>query len=1006
MSNRVYLKNKSRSIRSAFMTGVAAPALILTGMSATAAFAQDSDNGEETRDVVIVTGTRLAISPEQSPTPLAVLSDDYIAATGETNLADVLRELPATGSSAFTATNTIFSTAGNGINGINLRNLGTGRTVVLVNGRRYVSGVAGANIVDFNTIPTDFVERVEVITGGASAQYGADAVAGVVNIITRKAYDGVEFKYQYGTAPENNDGQRHKVVATVGEEFDSGRGCFILNFTYDKVEDISCFDRTWCRIDALGAGGGAAMLAPIFSSGTPLGRFDVDGGGLDSLSSGDDFVIDPVTGLVRPFNISTDGFNRSEQRLLQIPIERMLFASNVNYDLSDNASFFFEGMYANSNGFSEIEPQFGDTLITGLPPIPVTNPFCPADICDLAIVNGQTELGYAKRLVELGNRGQDFKRNTFRFASGFTGTVFDDVNWDFAYVYGRTDDNQISDATISPSRMRFALDVEPDGSGGFQCADAFARGLGCVPLNLFGLGSITPDMAAWIRSQTTRDAQIEQQVTYFNLNGNADRWLTAPGGSVAWAAGVEYRKESSATDLDGATNIGDTSGNATPDVAGDFDVIEGYFEANIPLVSEQSWTKDLNVSGAIRVSDYSTVGRTTAWNVGLVWAPVEDIRFRAKRAVAVRAPNIGELFQPLSQTFPTIADPCQDVTATSTGTNDAACRAIPSVAAAIARDGSLFYTQEFLQSVTGFNGGNTNVEEETARSWTAGVVLQPRWVENLSLVADYYRINVTNAIQAPPRNVLILQNVQTGDFSDLVRRFGTGASLGRVERVDAINTNLGGQFVEGLDIGLKYHIPEDQMQDWVGADIGEFSLSANYQRLFNLIVDSDGTPGGIDVDTNEIFAPKDRMNANIGWKKGPFRFQYNIKWTGPSVLDDINVDIADFPSQTVCEPSCEVNLFGGTPFSQGPITYSAARIDGYFQHDIQGRWQASESVELYAGVNNLFNTDPVLFAENTSGNLTTGLPADGATQINQIIGRYIYFGVEVRPAAIAKHIFD
>jgi iron complex outermembrane recepter protein len=1003
MSNRVYLKNKSRSIRSAFMTGVAAPALILMGMSATAAFAQDNDDDE--RDVVIVTGTRLAITPEQSPTPLAVLSDDYIAATGETNLADVLRELPATGASGFTATNTIFSTAGNGINGISLRNLGTGRTVVLVNGRRYVSGVAGSSIVDFNTIPTDFVQRVEVITGGASAQYGADAVAGVINLITRKAYDGVEFKYQYGTAPKNNDGQRHKVTATIGEEFDSGRGGFILNFTYDKVEDISCFDRTWCRIDALGAGGGANMLAPIFSSGTPLGRFDVDGGGLDSLSAGDDFVIDPVTGLVRQYNGSTDGYNRSEQRLLQIPVERMLFASNVDYELSDNVSFFFEGMYANSNGFSEIEPQFGDTLITGLPSIPVTNPFCPADICNLAIANGQTELGYAKRLIELGNRGQDFKRSTFRFASGFTGTVFDDVNWDFSYVYGRTDDNQNSSATISPSRMRFALDVEPDGNGGFQCVDAFARGQGCVPLNLFGLGSITPDMAAWIGSASTRDAQIEQQVAYFNLNGNADRWFNAPGGSVTWAAGVEYRKESSATNLDSATNIGDTSGNALPDVIGDYDVIEGYFETNIPLVSDASWTKDLNVSGAIRVSDYSTVGRTTAWNVGLVWAPVEDIRFRAKRAVAVRAPNIGELFQPLAQTFPTIADPCQDVTATSTGTNDAACRAIPEVASAIARDGSLFYTQEFLQSVTGFNGGNVNVKEETARSWTAGVVIQPRWFENFSLVADYYRINVSNAIQSPPRNVLILQNVQTGDFSDLVMRFSNGASLGRIQRVDAINTNIGGLLVEGLDIGLKYNLPEDQVADLVGADIGEFSLSANYQRLFNLITDTDGTPGGIDVNTNEIFAPKDQMNANIGWKKGRFRLQYNIKWTGSSVLDDINVDIADFPSQTVCNPSCNVNLFGGTPFVQGPITYSAARIDGYFQHDLQARWQASDSVELYAGVNNLFDSDPVLFAENTSGNLTTGLPTDGTTQINQIIGRFIYFGVEVRPGAIAKRIF-
>lgn len=997
-------KSRNHQYRRALASSVAATAIAASAFIAAPAVAQDGE--AETDDVVVVTGTRLGLTPEQSPTPLSVVSEDYIALSGETNLADVLRELPATGSSAFTATNSIFSTSGNGVNGLNLRNLGSNRSVVLVNGRRHVSGVIGSQIVDFNMIPSDFIERIEVITGGASAQYGADAVAGVINLITRKSFDGVKFGYQYGTAVENNDGQRQKASVTVGEELNNGRGGLILNFTYDKVDELGCFDRDWCRIDALGFGGGANMVAPVFSSGTPLGRFDVDGGGLDSLSAGDDFVVDPVTGLVRPYNGSTDGFNRSEFRLIQIPLERMLFAANANYDLSDNVSYFFEGTFANSNGFSDIEPQFGDTLITGLPPIPVTNPFCPAAICDLAIANGQTELGYAKRLVELGNRGQDFKRNTFRFASGFTGTVFDDVNFELSYVYGRTEDSQTSTATISPSRMSFALDVEPDGAGGFQCRNAFARGLGCVPIDLFGLGSITPEMADWIRSAATRDGVNEQQIAYFNLSGDADRWLTAPGGSVKWAAGLEYRKEAASIDWDSATNIGDVSGNQAPDVKGDFDVIEGFFEASIPLVSDTSWTRDLNVSGAVRVSDYSTVGRTTAWNVGAVWAPIDDLRFRAKRAVSVRAPTISELFQPRSQTFPTVIDPCQDVSATSTGDLDDECRAIPEVAAAIARDGSLFYTQEFTQSVTGFNGGNVDVQEETARSWTAGVVMQPRWIDNFSITADYYRIRVTDAISPPPRNTIIAQNVATGQFPDLIGRFQSGASLGRLQRVDAINTNIGGIFSSGLDIAISYALPADQMQDWVGADIGGLTFNVAYNHMFDYILDTDGTPGGIDDDTDELPFPADQLNANIGWSKGPFRLQYNFRWTGGTRLDDIGTAIADFDSQTVCDPSCDVNLFGSTPFVQGPITYSGAEIDAFAQHDLQARYQVNESIELYAGVNNLLNTDPVLFAENTSANLTTGLPVDGTTQINQIIGRFVYFGVQVRPRGIAEALFN
>lgn len=973
---------------------------VLAGLACSQAVAQD-ENLEDV-DTVVVTGTRLDITPEQSPTPLAVLSEDYIALTGETNLADVLRELPATGGAIFAATNSGFFTSSNGVNGIDLRNLGANRAVVLVNGRRYVSGVANQNVVDFNTIPTDFVERVEVITGGASAQYGADAVAGVINLITRDSYEGVRFDYQYGTAPENNDGQRHRVTATLGDTFSSERGGFILNYTYERQDQISCFDRDWCRIDALGAGGGANMLAPIFSSFGPLGRFDVDGDPNDSLSAGDDLVVDPVTGEVRSFNVATDGFNRSEFRSLQIPIERLLFAANADYALSDNITFFFEGMFSNNEGFSFIEPAAGDQAITGLPTVPVDNPFCPAEICDVAIGNGLTEVPWARRLIEFGPRGNDFTRNTFRFASGFTGTVFDDIDWELSYVYGRTDDTQTQLATISPSRLRLALEAEPDGNGGFQCQNEFARSVGCVPVNLFGLNSITPEAAAWLESQTFRKAEIEQQVAYFNLNGNFDRWASAPGGSIVWAAGIEYRKEQSSTDLDSAQNIGDSSTNATPDVDGQFDVFEGFFETNIPLVSEQSWTKDLNVSGAVRVSDYSTVGRTTAWNVGLVWAPVDDVRFRAKRAVSVRAPNINELFSPLSQTFPTIADPCQDVTATSTGQFDDACRAIPEVAAAIARDGSLSYSQEFLQGVTGFNGGNINLREETARSWTAGVVLQPRWIENFSIVADYFRINIDDAIQQPPRNVLISQNILTGDFSDLVVRNTSGAALGRIQRVDALNANIGGFFSEGLDIGLNYDLSGDRIEDWIGTNIGDLSINASYQRLFELFLD---TGDAVDFNTNEVFAPKDQMNANIIWSKGPFRLQYNIKWTGSTVLDDIGSEIADFPSQTVCDPSCTVNLFANTPFTQGPITYDAARIDGYFQHDLQAQWAASEYATLRVGVNNLLNDDPVLFAENTSGNLATGLPTDGRTQVNQIIGRYIYFGIDLRPEGLARRIF-
>ncbi|MEM9168425.1 MAG: TonB-dependent receptor [Pseudomonadota bacterium] len=981
---------------------VSAGALAAVALAAPGALAQEPDDDEET---IVVTGTRLGIGPERSPTPLAVLPDTYIARTGETNLADVLRELPATGSSAFTATSTVFSTSANGVNGINLRNLGSNRTVVLVNGRRHVSGVAGSTVVDFNTFPTDLIERIEVITGGATAQYGADAVAGVVNLITRRSFDGVQLRTQYGVAPDAYDGQRYTVSATAGDEFDSGRGGFIMNFTYEKQDQIDCVDRDWCKVDTLGIGPSGPILAPVFSSFGPLGRFDIDGGGLDSLTSGDDLVVDPDSGAVRPFNVSTDGFNRSAARVIQTPLERFVVNANVDYELSDRLSFFFEGKFANVKGFSQIEPVPADTLITGLPAIPVDNPFCPDEICGPAIANGQTELGWARRMTEFGFRGQDFDRNTLRLAGGFNGSITDGLDFEISYVFGRTDDAQVSTASIDSLRLNAALQAEPDpdNPGAFRCVDAFARQNGCVPINLFGLNAASPEAVTWTRAEIFRDAFIEQEVLTAFLTADTEAYFTLPGGPVSWSAGFEYREERSNTNWDSTTNLGANSSNALPDVVGEFNVKEFFFETSIPVFADVAWAEDLTLNGAVRLSDYSTVGTTTAWNAGIVWAPSQDLRFRGKRAVAIRAPNITELFSPQSQTFPTISDPCANVSATSTGEFDDACRAIPEIAQAIARDGSLNYTQEVLQSVTGFNGGNPNVSEETARSWTAGVVLTPQSAPDLSITVDYFSVQIDNAIQAPSNSLVIRDNLLTGAFSDLVFRGTNGAQLGRIARVDAINTNIGGLGTKGIDVGFQYDPSPDALEALFGRDLGDWYVSVNYTYLDELFTDAGAGP---DFDQGEIFAPKHQINANMGVDVGPLSFQYNLRWTGSTVIDNEPTDTdPNFAGGVLCDPNCEVNVLP-VPLVAGPIRFTGFNVDDYFQHDIQARFAVNEEFELFAGINNLTNAEPILFAENFTANQTTGLETDGTTQINQIIGRYVYLGFQLRPSLIGRALFD
>ena len=348
---------------------------------------------------------------------------------------------------------------------------------------------------------------------------------------------------------------------------------------------------------------------------------------------------------------------------------------------------------------------------------------CRRQIYDAATdVNGDgaRDLSFRRRLSEVGNRGSTADRDTFRVLGGFEGEIPVGENWKYEafYAYGQTKEAQISGGQVNVLNFRSALeavadvnDIDGDGDTAEAiCASADARAEGCVPIDIFGHNSISAAAGAYVNAPSSLATFTSQKLAGLNLTGDV---IDLPAGPLGVAFGIEYRDEFARTEFDPLTQAGLNAGNAIPRTEGQFDVLEEYLEVNVPILADLPFADQLNLRAAYRYSDYSTVGNTDSWNVGLEWAPIPQVRFRGIRAISTRAPNINELYSPASQTFPTgLRDPCQGVTATSTGTLDDNCRAAPGVAENIATNGAFTLNQADIQGISGFDSGNPNLGEE------------------------------------------------------------------------------------------------------------------------------------------------------------------------------------------------------------------------------------------------------------------------------------------------------
>jgi outer membrane receptor protein involved in Fe transport len=965
----------SRSIRMICVGGVA--------LSMQAAFAQETP---EPVQKVQITGSRISSPNADSPSPMQVLTSADIAASGAVNLQDLLQKNPTMGTPSLSRTNSNFLTSGGGVSTVNLRNLGDSRTLVLVNGRRFVSGVPGDTAVDLNTIPIDFIDRVELLTGGASATYGSDAVAGVVNIILKRNFNGLLLDGSTGRSSEGDDFKK-KVALTWGLTSADGASNIMGHFGYSKQGAVMSKDRPGLGADVDQISTGYAVTGdikdlynatrPFYSSFAPQGRF--------FMSNGSSFTYD-ANGKVIPWStngsatLAATGFNRSAYRTIAVPTERYLFATNGNYAINENHSAFFEGTYAQTKVDTNIEPYPLDSaniypatggkipaefLVGGAM---VRNPIIPDNLWNGikdTDGDGARDWNFTRRMAEVGPRHSTVDRGTFRLATGLKGTLFSDWNYDTYVIYGRTTESQTSTGQVNVLNFRNALEAIPDGKGGAMCRDAQAREQGCVPINVFGYNSISPDALKYVIAPGSLATEITQKMAGGTISGE---YFDLPAGKIGFAAGYEWRSEDSASVADPLTQAGLNAGNAIPPTYGSFIVREEFVETRVPILKDKPFAKSLDFRGSFRHGDYSTVGSTNSWNAGLEWALSSDVKFRGTRALSTRAPNINELYSPPSQDFPSgLVDPCVGVTATSSDAKSVACRAAPGVNANIAANGGVFtLNQADIQGISGYNRGNPNLGAEKGRSSTVGVVITPRSIPMLSkftFTADYFNIKIADAIVSTPRQFALQQCYGGGNqsFCNFITRRPSAEgsnSPGSIKYSDTAVSNSGGFGTEGIDLTASW-------SDKVGPGRLSAQLSYTYLKtLYNIPLPGEDK----DESAGEVESPRNKAVLNLAYKWGAFGFSGTTTYTGRSGLDD------QFLKANFDNPQ------------------DAAKIGAVTYQDFQVTYDVKKSVQMYVGVDNAFNKKAPPIISGLPGN-STGTETDASAY--DPIGRRFYVGVRV-----------
>lgn len=954
----MFTNNKlAKSVRLAIAIGA-----VSTVVPATQAFAAEDEVKEIEK--IEVTGSRIKRTDVEATSPITTIGEAAIEITGVNNVAQLLNELPAAGIPGSVDTATNFRTSTTGLNTIDLRNLGEMRTLILVNGRRHVGGSAGSPTVDVSMIPVDMVKRVEVVTGGASAVYGSEAIAGVINFIMKDDFEGLEVNGRMGTSQEGGaDESDFSIMAGANFADDKGNAVFYMGYSDRGIlkssdRDLSAHDANNSSFGPKGNffGLGANNIGPVTGQ-------DDDGNDIRS------FMVtqNDSTGVWDKVMVGAeDGFDRNAVRLIRVPTERTQFNANITYNINDDHTFFSETAYNQLTSYSQLEPTIVGQFISvgaSVPniQIPVNNPFVPTELRDavLAADPDAEEFGMRRRFVELGPRSSDLQRKVFRTAIGLEGVIADDYDYQVYYQYGNYGQDQTNGGVFNTLNFYNALRVEDDGNGGLQCSDEFARDLGCVPINVFGAGSIDGDALDWVKVDSQLTQRMEQEVIGASISGEA---FELPAGAVAFAVGYEWRSEESQYISDTLAASGLTSGNTIPNTIGKYDVSEYFVEAIVPLLDSVPMAEYLGLELAYRMSDYSTIGSASSYKASLDWKPFDGLMVRGGISTAVRAPNIGELFDPGSETFRSFVDPCAlggkggpsatgveaDVYQEQSAAVQANCAQIPGTATL-----DPFFNN--IRSAGGLSAGNPDLKEETSETTTFGFVFSPEAIEGFSLTVDYFNITIEDAINEFTAQTTVDQCVRQSNFPNnpfctLIER---NPITGLVNRINAQAINVAEFESSGIDFSADYSM-----------DLFDGRFSANLVGTYAMSNDFVPFTGGETVDSlGEIGVPELKVNANLTYSMDNLTVAWSTRY-----IDEVYVE------------NDSKEAFG--------------KVDSYLYHDLQVRYALGDEgqYEVYAGVDNLLDEEPPELGQGIPGDITG---TNTAADVYDAIRRYYYAGFKI-----------
>lgn len=942
VAGRVGIRRKLSGASLMVLASLAMP--LVPGAALAQAAEEPAQSESSSLGEVVVTASRIVRDGYEAPTPVSVLGAEQIQATAPSNIADLVNRMPAFAGGSNPRTNQSAISSGNSaINFLSLRGLGPTRTLVLFDGHR-IPGSTTAGIVDVNTIPNGLISRVDIVTGGASAAWGSDAVAGVVNFVLDKSYEGIRGDIGAGVTTYG-DNATFKSYLSGGKSFADGRGHFLASVDYAYNEGIDGMPRDWYR-------GAKRMFNPTYTATNGQPNLLVrEGVGYSTAAPGAIITSGPLRGIYfgpngqpaqlnygsplrDPFMVGGDWqyTDIAREGDLDAELKRYGAFARASYQLTDNIEVYGQFIFGRAESAQISTPQYNFANIT----IQRANPFL-----DSAIVNQMTTLGLNTLTVgswngDLGGIALTTTREQFNYQIGATGDFAafgTEWKWD---AYAQTALSLVTPTaktTITANYNR-AIDAVRAPNGAIVCRSTLTDPTnGCVPYNILGTGTVSEAAKAYVLGESWVRHRMTQSVVAANVRGEP---LNSWAGPVSVAAGVEYREEAISGENDALSNTNAYWAGNYKTISGSFDVLEGFVETVVPLMRDTTFGNALDFNAAVRVTDYSSSGVVTTWKAGLTYEPTPDIRIRATRSRDIRAANLSELFQAGTTSTNSIADPFRNNASTT-----------------------------FFQ----ITSGRTDLSPEKADTYSFGVILQPRFLPGFSAAIDYFDIKIEDAISTINATTLLNQCYAGNSAlcSQIIRD-----SAGVITQINVQPVNLANDHTQGIDFEFGYRTP---LSDALGGgNLSLRALATNYLK---------------GVSSNGINVPDSRLGENAGglpeWRYTVSASYSNDPLTVTLTGRGLNDGVVN-ASYIECTTGCPTSTSDNT-------TIDDNSLPGAIYIDAAASYKLGNGVEIYGVVDNLLDRDPSRAPSTT----TVGGPQLGVDgSYYDLLGRTFRAGVRFK----------